>query len=106
MSALTPKADMCGATRDVCFGPKGDIDLFNHFVCATGQWLQDFEAEGLRRLEVYDQLDLGGLHDRQVYRLVAFKHFARVDAEQTIVLHFIGSVAHQATGRDERTVLV
>jgi hypothetical protein len=24
MSALTPKADMCGATRDVCFGPITD----------------------------------------------------------------------------------
>src|SRR5262245_28820260 len=25
MSALPPKADMCGATRDVCFGPEADI---------------------------------------------------------------------------------
>jgi len=25
MSALPPKADMCGATRDVRFGPKADI---------------------------------------------------------------------------------
>jgi|RhiMetdeSRZDD1v2_1073273.scaffolds.fasta_scaffold4341807_2 hypothetical protein len=25
MSALAPKADMCAATRDVCFGPKADI---------------------------------------------------------------------------------
>jgi len=27
MSALPPKADMCGATRDVRFGPKADIGL-------------------------------------------------------------------------------
>jgi len=27
MSALPPKADMCGATRDVRFGPKADISL-------------------------------------------------------------------------------
>ena len=27
MSALPPKADMCGATRDVRFGPIADIDL-------------------------------------------------------------------------------
>jgi hypothetical protein len=26
MSALPQKADMCGATRDVCSGPKADID--------------------------------------------------------------------------------
>jgi hypothetical protein len=25
MSALPPKADICGATRDVCYGPKADI---------------------------------------------------------------------------------
>src|SRR4029079_12376812 len=25
MSALPPKADMCGATRDVCYGPEADI---------------------------------------------------------------------------------
>ena len=25
MSALPPKADMCGATRDVCYGPIADI---------------------------------------------------------------------------------
>jgi hypothetical protein len=25
MSALTPKADMCGATRNVRFGPQADI---------------------------------------------------------------------------------
>jgi hypothetical protein len=25
MSALAPKADMCGATAHVCYGPKADI---------------------------------------------------------------------------------
>ena len=33
MSALPPKADMCGATRDVRFGPKADKSaLFDHLV--------------------------------------------------------------------------
>ena len=27
MSALLPKADMCGATRDVRYGPKADISI-------------------------------------------------------------------------------
>jgi hypothetical protein len=27
MSALPPKPDMCGATADVCFGPKADMGL-------------------------------------------------------------------------------
>jgi len=35
MSALLPKADMCGAARDVRFGPKADISqLFDHLVSA------------------------------------------------------------------------
>jgi hypothetical protein len=29
MSALPPKADMCGATSDVCFGPKADIAAYS-----------------------------------------------------------------------------
>jgi hypothetical protein len=36
MSALTPKADMCGALADVCFVPKADIpSLFDHLVGAV-----------------------------------------------------------------------
>ena len=31
MSALPPKADMCSALADVCFGPKADIGLFSSF---------------------------------------------------------------------------
>jgi len=31
MSALPPKADMCGATRDVCFGPKADVGIVTVF---------------------------------------------------------------------------
>src|SRR5262249_24743431 len=29
MSALHPKADMCGAIADVCFGPKADIATYS-----------------------------------------------------------------------------
>jgi hypothetical protein len=29
LSALPPKADVCGATRDVRFGPKADIGLLS-----------------------------------------------------------------------------
>jgi hypothetical protein len=33
MSALVPKADMCGALVDVCYGPEADIaSLFDHLV--------------------------------------------------------------------------
>jgi hypothetical protein len=35
MSALPPKADMCGALTDVRFGPKADIAASNFDVCST-----------------------------------------------------------------------
>ena len=47
MSALPPKADMCGAARDVCFGPKADIRSFNW---ASG-FLQVFPRYGLFPLQ-------------------------------------------------------
>jgi len=35
MPALPSKADMCGATRDVRFGPRADMGyLFDHLVSA------------------------------------------------------------------------
>ena len=32
MSALPPKADICGANRNVCFVPIADMRLFDHLV--------------------------------------------------------------------------
>jgi hypothetical protein len=49
MSALPPKADMCGANRHVCFGPKADIVsyLLDHLVGERDQRGRYGEAEGL-----------------------------------------------------------
>ena len=42
MSALPPKADVCGTTRDVRYGPIADIGLlFDHFIGAGEQRLRD-----------------------------------------------------------------
>jgi len=46
MSALPPKADMCGAVVDVRFGPIADMhQLFNHLV---GALLQVCAANGFK----------------------------------------------------------
>ena len=38
MSALPPKADVCGATKDVCFGPIADIaGLIDYLIGAAEQ---------------------------------------------------------------------
>ena len=47
MSALPPKADMCGATRDVRFGPKADISaqlFILNFVVAVAAVASPLEA--------------------------------------------------------------
>jgi hypothetical protein len=42
MSALPPKADMCGAIAHVCFGPKADmLTLFDDIVGLRKQRLWD-----------------------------------------------------------------
>ena len=42
MSALLPKADVCGATSDVRYGPIADIArLFDHFVGSQQERLRD-----------------------------------------------------------------
>ena len=53
MSALPPKADICGATRDVRFVPIADISrLFDHLVGAGRQGRWHFEAERLRGAQI------------------------------------------------------
>ena len=53
MSALPPKADMCGATRDVRFGPKADMPtLFNYLIGALLEVHRNFKAERLGGLEI------------------------------------------------------
>src|SRR5215472_14065099 len=76
MSALPPKADMCGATRDVRFGPIADIrpHSIDEFISAAKQRLRHDEAERLRGLEVDYKLILGRRLHWQVGRLLAFEY--------------------------------
>ena len=53
MSALHPKADMCSATRHVCFVPIADIPSFIRSLGRTGEQLRmNFQAKRLGRIEV------------------------------------------------------
>jgi hypothetical protein len=53
MSALPPKADMCGATRDVRFGPIADIDsLLDQLVSALLKLNWHVEAERLSGFKI------------------------------------------------------
>jgi len=53
MSALPLKADTCGATKDVPFGPKADITSLDYFVGLGEQRGRHSKAKRLRGLEIY-----------------------------------------------------
>ena len=61
MSALPPKADMCGATRDVCFVPIADIapPLLDHLMGAGEYRRRHSEAKRFGRFQIEHQLVLG-----------------------------------------------
>ena len=73
----------------------------DHLVRDGEQLRWYFQTERLGRLEIDDQLDLGGLHDRQVGRPLALENATRVESDLTLFLYQAGSVAHKATGGGE-----
>jgi hypothetical protein len=52
MSALPPKADMCGATTDVRFGPIADMHSIDDFIRPLEQRSRHSEPERIRSLEI------------------------------------------------------
>jgi hypothetical protein len=62
MSTLHPKADMCGATKDVRFGPIADIRkgiLFDQIVSTSEERRRNGESECLGGLEIDSELIFG-----------------------------------------------
>jgi hypothetical protein len=67
MSALPPKADMCSALANVCFGPKADIrHSFDHIASAAEHHGRYREADCFGGLQIYNQFKLGWLNYWQV----------------------------------------
>ena len=87
MSALPPKAEMCGATGDVRFGPIADSctaakgTLFDHVIDDGENAGRNGEAECPCGREVDNELEFGRLHHRQVSGLGALKDAAAIDAD-------------------------
>ena len=84
MSALPPKADMCGATNNVCFGPIADIGLFDHLVRLRKQTLWHCDADCSSRWQVDNQFELGRLYDRHVGWFLALENTTCIDAHLSI----------------------
>jgi hypothetical protein len=71
MSALPPKADVCGATADVCYGPEADIHAsINNFIRTCMQRCRNIYLQALRGFEIDDELESRWLDDRKISRLV------------------------------------
>ena len=61
--------------------------LFDHLVGAREQRRGHFEAERLGSLEIDDQLDFRGLHDRQVGGLFTLENATRVKSDLSVILY-------------------
>ena len=73
-------------------------ELLDHLVGDGEQPIRNIDAERLRGFEVDGELELGGLHDRQVGGLLALKNPASVNAGLPNHIKNIRSVAAQTAG--------
>src|SRR5262245_60441520 len=104
MSALPPKADMCGAARDVRFGPEADIKSFiDHLVGAHEQRRRHVETERFRCFEVKHCF----VPSRRLYRKVDGLGAAQdaVDIGRRLPKHFdlVSPIGHETTGCNKQT---
>src|SRR5262249_37513029 len=107
MSALPPKADMCGAPEHVRFGLIADSctaakgSLFDHLVGTGEQRRRNCEAKRLGGLEIDYQLVLGRRLYRETGRLFTLKDTINIKSGLPCLLHQIGAVRNQPTIGDK-----
>src|SRR5262249_20499005 len=100
MSALPPKADMCGATRDVRYGPKADIcHSIDHFIGELLKKQGNVNAERLCCILVDVKLKFRWLLDGQIGRLRSLENFVHLGCAAPVQ---VSKVCHRAAEkRDE-----
>src|SRR5262244_1659219 len=79
---------------DAARGPS--TPSLDHLVGTTEQRDREGEAECLRGFEVDDHLDLAGLLDWKVARLVALEDAARIGAGEAIGVGRAAAIAHES----------
>src|SRR6185503_14869337 len=75
--------------------------LLDHLIGPLSERLGDYEAEGLRGLEVDDELELRGLLDRNVSGPGTFQNLVHEDGRLSVHVSEIRAIAHQSPGLGE-----
>src|SRR5262245_14264305 len=97
ISALPPKADMCGATRYVGFGPIADIAyLLDHLVGKSQQRGRQCKAKRPRSPQVDDKFEFSWLLHRKIARIGAFENSVHVAAGLTALVIKVHRIRHEA----------
>ena len=87
MSALPPKADMCGATWYVRFVPIADIKLLDHFVRPGKHCRRNCEAQCLRGLEIDDKFVLVRCLHWQIGGFLTFEDTIHVTSGEAVLVN-------------------
>src|SRR5437588_10830676 len=75
--------------------------LFDHLIGAAKHGKRNRDAQCLGCPQIDNQLDLGGLLNRQIGGLVALEDASSIVANEPVVFGFTAAIAHEATGGDE-----
>ena len=105
MSALPPKADMCGATSDVRFVPIADMhDCCRYSITSSARASTDggiVRPSAFAVLRLIDQLVLGRRLHRQIGRLLALEDAIDVAGRASVLVDKIRAIGDQAAADDK-----
>src|SRR5262249_51925654 len=96
--AIPPKPALWAVSSSGLFGwARPYVYLSDHLVRPKQHDRWDREPEGLGRLQVDDQLELGGLLPGQFGRRRAFENFVHVGGDALPLVALAGAIAHEIT---------
>src|SRR5262252_5881410 len=98
-SRVNPLALLCARRqrpRRSAAEKRDEIAAFHSITSSAASNSGYRETERLAGIEIDHQLELGRLHHRQIADLDALEYSSRIDAELTIGVDQVGSIAHEA----------